>query len=107
MSALRMVPAPEAPAEREPAVCARSMWLFTRTGGLMHVLPDLAAWVRKGEVVAEIVNVFGELEDRVVAPADGIIVGKATNPVVKTGDRVLHLGVVEAAFAAVAEDGHA
>lgn len=35
-----------------------------------------------------------------------IIAGKSTNPVCQTGDRVVHLGVVETAFPAHVSDGH-
>jgi len=104
---LRMLPREETPPECEPAVCARSMWLFTATGGVLYVLPELASWVRRGDVIAEVYSVFGQLEDRTLAPCDGIVVGKSTNPVVKSGDRVLHLGVVEGTFAKKADDGHA
>ena len=96
----------DVPPERQPAVCSRSMWLFTETGGVMVVHPAVAAWVRRGDVVAEIFSIFGALVDRVIAPCDGIVVGKSTNPVAQSGDRVLHLGIVEAVFPRVAQDGH-
>ena len=62
--------------------------------------------MRRGEVVAEIHSVWGGLVDRVVAANDGIVVGKSTNPVCQTGDRILHLGVCEQSFQAKADDGH-
>ena len=68
--------------------------------------PPVAAWVKRGEVVAEITSVWGDVVDRVVAPSDGIIVGKSTNPVCNTGDRILHLGVVDQFFLDKAADGH-
>ena len=40
------------------------------------------------------------------APSDGVIVGKSQNPVTETGDRVVHLGIVEPAFPKRADDGH-
>jgi hypothetical protein len=41
-----------------------------------------------------------------VAPCDGIIVGKNVDPVCSTGDRILHLGVVEDTFPVHVDDGH-
>ena len=140
--------ADEVPPDREPTVCARSQWIFTETGGVMHVRPDVNSWVRRGDLVAEIFSVFGVLVDRVLAPCDGVVVGKSTvrprstplppvagvcarssapcclphtmlptppsppphamqNPVAQSGDRVLHLGIVEPVFPrGKAEDGH-
>jgi predicted deacylase len=97
------LPSPTSP---PPVVCARSFWLFTETGGLLYVFPAVATWVRRGDVVAEIHSVYGALVDRIVAPQDAVVVGKSTNPVAESGDRILHLGVVEPAFPAKAEDGH-
>lgn len=93
--------------ESPPVVCARSFWLFTQTGGVLYVFPAVNTWVRKGDVIAEIHSVFGSLVDRIVAPQDAIVIGKSCNPVAETGDRILHLGVVEPSFPATAHDGHA
>lgn len=70
----------------------------------MH--PAEGSWVRRGEVVAEIFSVYGRLVDRILAPSDGVVVGKSQNPVTETGDRVVHLGIVEPAFPKKADDGH-
>ncbi|CAE7741868.1 unnamed protein product, partial [Symbiodinium sp. KB8] len=83
-----------------------SFWIFTKTGGVLYVFPAVNAWVRKGEIIAEIRSIFGELTDRYIAPCDGVIVGKSENPVAQTGDRILHLGVVEEIFPAKVSDGH-
>lgn len=70
------------------------------------MLPLVATWVRKGEVVAEITDIFGRATDRVYAPEDGVVVGKSCNPVCQTGDRILHLGAVSESFAVSQNDGH-
>ena len=89
-----------------PVVVSRSFWLFSRAAGILTVKPPVAAWVKRGEVVAEIHSVWGELVDSVCAETDAIVVGKSTNPVCNSGDRVLHLGVCEQRFEAKADDGH-
>jgi len=71
------------------------------------VKPSVAEWVRKGQVVAEVHSIWGELVDTVCSSHDGIIVGKSTNPVCSTGDRILHLGVCDTGgFPEKASDGH-
>ena len=107
MGHLKMIAIEALPLERPPVVCARSYWLFTETGGVLYVFPSVATWVRKGDVIAEIHSVFGDVVDRIIAPQDAIVVGKSTNPVAETGDRIIHLGVVEPSFPVKAEDGHA
>ena len=91
----------------DPVVCARSFWIFTRAGGVLFVLPSVNTWVHKGQVIAEVRSIFGELVDRHVAPMDGIVVGKSDNPVCRSGDRVLHLGVHDHQhFPGTVSDGH-
>jgi predicted deacylase len=92
--------------DADPVVVSRSFWLFSRAAGILTVKPPVAAWVKRGEVVAVIHSVWGDLVDSVVAETDAIVVGKSTNPVCNTGDRVLHLGVCEQRFEAKADDGH-
>ncbi|KAK3822679.1 MAG: hypothetical protein J3Q66DRAFT_133677 [Benniella sp.] len=43
-----------------PIVCARSYWIFTKGDGILNVLPDVNTWVRKGEVIATLHNIFDE-----------------------------------------------
>jgi predicted deacylase len=90
----------------EPTLCTQSFWMFTRTGGILTLLPEIGTWVRHGEVVARVQNVFGDTVEEYASPADGIVVGRSVNPVCSTGDRILHLGVVTAEFASVSQDGH-
>ena len=48
----------------------------------------------KGAVLAAVSDPFGEEEQEITAPFDGIIVGRAVMPVVNEGDAVFHLGRV-------------
>ena len=112
LSHLKMAALPQdaaataAAALEPPVVVSRSFWLFSSSAGILTVKPPVAAWVKRGDVVAEIHSVWGDLVDRVVVTTDAIVVGKSTNPVCNTGDRLLHLGVCEQRFEAGASDGH-
>ncbi|KAF9108005.1 hypothetical protein BGX27_008516 [Mortierella sp. AM989] len=91
----------------DPVVCAKSYWIFTKGGGVLNVLPDVNTWVRKGELIATLHNIFGEEEHRYFAPEDGIVVGKSVDPVCQSGCRILHLGVVSEHFPeGKIDDGH-
>ena len=92
MRSLKMVERqPEDPGF-EPTLCTSSLWMFTRSGGILTILPEISTWVRQNEVVARIHNVFGDLVEEYLAPSSGIIVGCSVNPVCSTGDRILHRG---------------
>ncbi|KAJ2817423.1 hypothetical protein FBU31_006234, partial [Coemansia sp. 'formosensis'] len=106
LSQLRMIPDEANASEFEPVVCTRSFWIFAKSGGILTVHPDVNTWVRSGDLIATIHSVFGELEEEYFAPQDGIIVGKHVDPVCQSGNRILHLGVVENELPAVVDDGH-
>ncbi len=79
----------------ETVLCKKSYWMYTDTGGLLSVLPNVTDLVKKGEVVARLSNLFGDLIKEYVAPEDGIVIGKSVSPVNQAGGRILHLGIVK------------
>ncbi|MCO6476371.1 MAG: succinylglutamate desuccinylase/aspartoacylase family protein [Phaeodactylibacter sp.] len=81
--------------EKPPVICHHSYWLYTDTGGILTVHPQVAQMVKKGEVVATLRNIFGDLIREYAAPEDGIVIGKSVSPINQTGGRILHLGVLE------------
>ncbi|KAI8809832.1 hypothetical protein BJ742DRAFT_212696 [Cladochytrium replicatum] len=102
----KMIPhEPDLP-EYEPIVCSRSYWVFADKGGLLNVIPEIFTWVRRGEPIAYLYNLFGGLVESYYSPEDGIIIGKSVDPVCESGSRILHLGVVDSQFAAASHDGH-
>jgi len=78
----------------EPLLCQRSYWLRTAHGGLLEVLPQLTDQVQAGAIIARLANVFGDLTEEYQAPEAGVVIGKNLDPVARTGDRILHLGVL-------------
>ncbi len=76
-------------------VCERSLWMYTDTGGIMTVHPSITQMIKKGERVASVYNVFGDLVTEYQAPVSGIVIGKSVDPVNQTGGRVLHLGILQ------------
>lgn len=78
----------------EPVVCSRSSWCYTDHGGLLEVFPQVVQRVAKGEVIARLTNIFGDVLREYRAPYAGVVIGKSVNPVAETGARIVHLGVV-------------
>ncbi|MEO9529293.1 succinylglutamate desuccinylase/aspartoacylase family protein [Roseibium sp.] len=77
-----------------PQFCPSSKWLRAPMGGLLRIYKTDGALVRQGDTMATVSDPFGEQEQEIVAPFDGIIVGRAVMPVVNEGDAVFHLGRV-------------
>ena len=86
----------EIPEEGDQTVlCASSYWIYTKKGGLLEVTPQITDFVKKGQRVGILRNIFGDVINEYVAPEDGIVIGKSVNPVNQSGGRILHLGIVK------------
>ena len=75
-----------------PQICPSSKWLRAPIGGLLRVFRDGGETVREGDLLGTVSGPFGDREQDILAPFDGIIVGRAVMPVVNEGDAVFHLG---------------
>ncbi|KIT14811.1 succinylglutamate desuccinylase/aspartoacylase family protein [Jannaschia aquimarina] len=84
-----------AAAKAPPQICSSSKWLRAPMGGLFRSLKADGDAVRRKDVLGVVSDPFGEDETDVVAPFDGIIVGRAVLPVVNEGDAVFHLARVQ------------
>jgi predicted deacylase len=93
LSSLKMIPKPEGKIKGTPVICKKSYWLFTNTGGILEVLPDVTERIKKNQLIAYLKNVYGDVIDEYYAPEDAIVVGKSLNPVGDAGSRIIHLGI--------------
>ena len=71
-------------------------WLRASRGGVCRLQQLSGNAVTAGQTLAIISGIFGEDEEHVKAPHDGIIIGHATIPVVNQGDAIIHLAQVRA-----------
>lgn len=90
---LGMLPEDSQLASSAAIECVRSAWLHTDAGGLLEVRPNVADRVKRGEIIATLADPWGQRLRTYRAPEDGVVVGKSTNPVCRTGSRILHLGI--------------
>lgn len=94
LATLEMIDSVVEEASEPPIYCKKSYWIYTDKGGILSVFPNITDHVEKGELIAVQQNIFGTETRKYYAPEAGIVIGKSTSPVNKTGGRVLHLGVM-------------
>ncbi|NOR30325.1 MAG: succinylglutamate desuccinylase [Sulfitobacter sp.] len=75
--------------------CLSSKWLRAPAGGLLRTFKADGDVVAKGDVMAIVADPFGEQEEEIIAPFNGIVVGRAVLPIVNEGDAVFHLARVK------------
>ena len=90
LSMIKRGTAPPA-SDEPPFVATTSRWIRAGRGGILHLEAELGQRVERGEDLGRITDVFGEHPLRVRAPADGMIVGQTTNPLVYRGDALLNV----------------
>jgi predicted deacylase len=92
LRSIRMLEGDQEDFGRKLVITSMSVVRATR-GGLLHRQVALNDNVKKGQLVATITNLFGEIVEEIRAPHDGPIVRIATFPSVNGGERVVQLGV--------------
>lgn len=70
---------------------AASIWVRAPAGGLLRTFKTIGALVESGDVLGIVSDPFGEKEAEVVAQSAGLIVGRASLPVVNEGDALFHI----------------
>jgi predicted deacylase len=81
-----------------PRLMARDQFIVdARRGGLVRLAVTLGERIRKGQEIAQVCGVFGDVVERVVAPRDGIVRLIWTYKVVNTGDPIVKCWVVDEA----------
>jgi uncharacterized protein len=111
LHALEMLPpGRQRRAPDDPYVAHSSSWLRAAAGGIFRAATTLGARVRAGDVLGLIADPFGEDERAVVAPADGVVIGRTNLPLVHEGDALFHVarfdrpGAAARAIAAASDD---
>lgn len=79
--------------QRESVVSKQSSWLRAAQSGMVHTLKELGDVVKKGEAIARIYTLFEDESFDVIAPDDGIIIGKTQIPLAHEGDALFHIAV--------------
>lgn len=77
--------------------CKRSYWIYLDRGGYLEVPVQVGQRLQAGAVIGILRNPFGDLIQTYYCPQDGVVIGRSSNPINRSGGRIIHLGIVEAA----------
>ncbi len=86
----------------EPLVARSSVWVRAQQSGILLSLTPLGAHVTKGDTLGIITDPFRPVDDPVLSPASGIVIGRTNLPLITEGEALYHLacfGKPEAAAA--------
>jgi len=68
-----------------------SSWVRAPKSGVLRSMKPLGAMVNKGDLLGIVFDPFGEAEENVLCPADGIIIGRTNIPLVNEGEALFHI----------------
>ena len=86
----------DAVAPRNPPVkLVKDYWVRADESGLFHASVPNGSHVRQGDLIGVICNPYGTIEQKLITPKNGWIVGVNNQPVVHQGDALIHIGTEE------------
>ncbi|HUH38611.1 MAG TPA: succinylglutamate desuccinylase/aspartoacylase family protein [Spongiibacteraceae bacterium] len=75
----------------QPVMTDQTVWLRAPASGVMRSLVSLGARVARDDVLGVIADPMGTAEQAVLAPNDGIVIGRTYLPLVYEGDALFHI----------------
>ena len=87
---LKMIDSPQL--SQNTRILKGSEWNRAKASGIFSCSVKLGDFVRKGEVIAQISDPYGQEIIPVKAGTNGHVIGLNNNPVINVGDALIHLG---------------
>lgn len=78
----------------QPVFSKSSRWVRAPEAGLFRAFKALGASVQKGDTLGAVANPYEEVEVPVIAPFDGIIIGRTNTAGMNRGDALFHIAAV-------------
>ncbi len=72
-------------------VASSSIWIRAPQSGILRVQKSLGSRVKKNESLGYVSDPFGEKEDNILSPVDGIIISRTNIPLVNEGEALFHI----------------
>lgn len=75
----------------DPIVARSSSWVRAPQSGILRMIKPLGSRVMTNELLGIVADPFGEKEENILSPAEGIIIGKTNIPLVNEGEALFHI----------------
>lgn len=79
----------------EPFIARSTRWVRAPQSGILRTVISLGASVGEGQRLGVVADPFGEREEDVLATDAGLVIGRATIPLVNEGDALFHIARIE------------
>ncbi len=76
---------------RAPIVSDQTSWLRAPESGILRTFVPLGDKVEKGQVIAMVADPLGATETPIIAPNNGVVIGRTNLPLVYEGDATFHI----------------
>ena len=92
MRHIGMLPPSEKSKRMVPVVARSTRWVRASVSGIVSAKVKLGNSVEAGQRLATISSPLGDAEEELVAPFDGIVIGRSNLPLAHEGDALFHVG---------------
>jgi predicted deacylase len=91
MRHIGMLPKKKTSKQVTPVVARSTQWVRAGTSGIVNVKARLGSTIAKGQRLATISSPLGDEQEDVIAPFDGIVIGRSNLPLAHEGDALFNL----------------
>ncbi len=74
-----------------PIVARSSTWIRAPQSGILRTVKSLGTLIEKDELLGIVSDPFGEVEEEILSPFNGIIIGRTNIPLVNEGEALFHI----------------
>jgi predicted deacylase len=86
-----MLPKVQRKSSKTPITSRNSKWIRASEGGMIRTIKALGDTVKENEIIAYIDEPLDDESFEIMAPFDGIIIGKSQIPLIQEGDAIFHI----------------
>ena len=78
----------------QPIVVRTTKWVRAPISGIHYSMQPLGTRVNAGQVIGLIGDPFGETEEKIISPIDGVVIGRSNLPLVHRGNALFNIASV-------------
>jgi predicted deacylase len=91
MRHIGMLPKSKTVKQITPVIAKSTTWVRAPASGIINARVQLGGSVTQGQVMATVSDPLGDEEQNVIAPFDGIVIGRSELPLAHEGDALVHV----------------